>query len=220
MNVFTSSAVRFRLIMSLALGILLMAIVAIAFFGLQLLSSRADEVSKVVYEADTSEQKLNGIRSMRTQMQAQPEAVKRAQQIVAESKSYSYQNVIVKDITSMADRAGVEITNYTFSEPGTDSAASGATAAPAANQPAVADPAAAAPSGTAGTATPAAQSSLKSISFDISLKTPVEYTRLLKFIHYIEQNATKMQISTLTLSKAESNRTVGIDALTIEVYVR
>ena len=224
MNIFTATAVRFRLVMSIAIGLLLAATVAIAFFGLQLLGSRAVEVSQVVYEADNSEQKLNSIRSLRAEMESQPDAVDRARQIVAESQSYSYQNLIVKDIASMANRAGVEITNYTFSEPGAESAGGAATPAPSPTptpEAGSADPAATpGAAGAEGTPATTAQSTLKSISFDITLKTPVEYTRLLKFIHYVEQNPTKMQISTLTLSKGESSQSVGIDALTIEVYVR
>ncbi len=222
MNILTTTAVRFRLVMSLLLGLLVTLTVVIAFFGMQQLDTRAEEVSKVVYEADNSEQKLNSIKSLRANMDSQPDAVRRAQQIVAESKSYSYQNVIVKDVMSMASRAGVEITNYTFSDPGEEAAGGAAPAAtPQAPAAPATDPAAAAtPPGMEGATPQIAQSQLKSVSFNITLKTPLEYTRLLKFIHYVEQNATKMQIATLTLSKGESNNTVSIDALTIEVYVR
>lgn len=226
MNILTTTAVRFRLVMSLLLGLLVTLTVVIAFFGMQQLDTRAEEVSKVVYEADNSEQKLNSIKSLRANMDSQPDAVRRAQQIVAESKSYSYQNVIVKDVMSMASRAGVEITNYTFSDPGEEAAGGAAPAAtpqaPAApaTDPATDPAAAATPPGMEGATPQIAQSQLKSVSFNITLKTPLEYTRLLNFIHYVEQNATKMQIATLTLSKGESNNTVSIDALTIEVYVR
>lgn len=226
MNILTTTAVRFRLVMSLLLGLLVTLTVVIAFFGMQQLDTRAEEVSKVVYEADNSEQKLNSIKSLRANMDSQPDAVRRAQQIVAESKSYSYQNLIVKDVMSMASRAGVEITNYTFSDPGEEAAGGAAPAAtpqaPAApaTDPATDPAAAATPPGMEGATPQIAQSQLKSVSFNITLKTPLEYTRLLKFIHYVEQNATKMQIATLTLSKGESNNTVSIDALTIEVYVR
>ena len=208
--------------MSLLLGLLVTLTVVIAFFGMQQLDTRAEEVSKVVYEADNSEQKLNSIKSLRANMDSQPDAVRRAQQIVAESKSYSYQNLIVKDVMSMASRAGVEITNYTFSDPGEEAAGGAAPAAtPQAPAAPATDPAAAAtPPGMEGATPQIAQSQLKSVSFNITLKTPLEYTRLLKFIHYVEQNATKMQIATLTLSKGESSDTVSIDALTIEVYVR
>lgn len=216
-NLITKSAMRFRLAMAVLFVVLVAAATVVAFLGVQQLNGFAKEVSAVVYEASSSEQKLAGIRSLREQMNSQPDAVRRAEDIVAESKSYRYQNVIVNDIRAMADRAGVEIINYTFSSP--DGSAAGA-AAPAPAAPVAPAPDAAVPGDPTSAAPLAAQSTLKSITFDITLRTPVEYDRLLRFIHYIEQNATKMQIATLNISKGESANSVSIDALTIEVYVR
>lgn len=219
-NPLTKSAVRFRLVMGLTFVLLVVAATGVAIYGVGVLNKYAAEVSNFVYKADTSEQKLDNIKKLAEQMDSQPFAVKQAQQIVAESKSYRYQNVIVNDLQRMANSAGVQIISYDFAS-GASSDSGGAPAPEAATPPATAAPAAggAGVGGAALPQRPAAQSTLKSISFNITLKTPIDYKSLLNFIHLIEQNATKMQIANVTLSAAEEGAQVNVDALTIEVYV-
>ena len=62
---------------------------------------------------------------------------------------------------------------------------------------------------------------LKSVSATLSLQTPVNYTNYLKFLKYIEQNITKMQIENLSLAPDPANpNTIKDTAITLKVYVR
>lgn len=80
------------------------------------------------------------------------------------------------------------------------------------------------PSGTATTAAVmTAPSGVKSMTITVALKNPVEYTRMLNFLHYIEQSLFIMHIKQVGLSKtadAKDGALVSSDILTIEVYIR
>lgn len=62
---------------------------------------------------------------------------------------------------------------------------------------------------------------LKSVSATISLKNPLQYTNYLRFLKYIEQNVTKMQITDLTISPDPNNgNNIEGTSITLKVYVR
>ena len=42
----------------------------------------------------------------------------------------------------------------------------------------------------------------------------------MNFIHYIENNLTKMQLSGVSLSKGKEGNNITVSALTIEVYLK
>lgn len=200
-----NSATRLRLVLFIILGLLIAAAVALSAFGIQYLNTQALEVQQVVYDATNGDQKLQRIQQLSTKLQQDQDAVLRAKQVVAESKSYKYQDVIIRDLQTMASRAGVSITNFDF----ISGAAAGGSAPTA---PTTQTPAA-----------PAASGGLRSTTVNITLKTPVNYRNLLTFIHYIEQNLTKMQIARIGLSNAGSeisSSSVTSEALTLEVYIR
>ncbi|TAH33525.1 hypothetical protein EYC58_00985 [Candidatus Saccharibacteria bacterium] len=62
---------------------------------------------------------------------------------------------------------------------------------------------------------------LKSVSATLTLQTPVSYVNYLRFLKYIEQNITKMQITSLSLAPdtADANN-IKDTAITLKVYVR
>lgn len=201
-----SSAVRLRLVLFIIMGLFATGITALAVFGLGTLRGQAAEVQQVVYDAENSNQKLQRVQELTSELTRNQEAVSRAKQIVAESKSYQYQDVIIRDLQAMANLAGVNITNFNFNA---GAANTNGTAAPS-DTP-------------AATPTPTLSSGLRSTNVSITLQTPVSYRNLLTFIHYVEQNLTKMQISKVGISSASNNQsgnTVSTDALTIEVYIR
>ena len=105
-----------------------------------------------------------------------------------------------------AQKAGITISGYTFG------AAAGAVTAPT---PA---PAAADGSGAAIPATPAAAP--KSITASINVKSPTSYAKLMSFVHLVEQNLTKMQLSGISMTKEETAGQVTVSALNLEVYIR
>jgi hypothetical protein len=119
---------------------------------------------------------------------------------VADSQSYQYQNQIIGDLNDYANKAGIAITSIDF----------------------VADTPAATTTPPAGTRTPTtiAPAGVKSTSVSITLQNPVPYDNMLRFIHSIEQNLTKMQISKIGLAKGSSGNAVTSEILTIQVYIK
>ena len=199
-----SNAVRLRLVLFMIMGLFATGITTLAVLGLGTLRQQAVEVQQVVYDAQNSNHKLQRVQELISELTHNQEAVSRAKQIVAESKSYQYQDVIIRDLQAMANLAGVTITNFDFNASASTNGSSTSTDTPAAT-------------------TPVLSTGLRSTTVSITLQTPVNYRDLLTFIHYIEQNLTKMQISKVGISSAgndQSRNTVSTDALTIEVYIR
>jgi hypothetical protein len=195
-----------RLILSIGL-LLTISIAAIIFtLASSQLKTVATTVSHKVADAKASQNSLTNLKKIERFLADHQATVTRANDIVAESKSYEYQNQIINDLKTYASTAGVKINNFDF--------AAGNSATP--TTPATTGAAAAAPLPGAATATPG----VKSTSVSISLQSPIKYENLLRFIKAIEQNLTKMQISTVTLSKGGADSEVTTDALSIEVYIR
>lgn len=219
-NPITASAARLRLFLFIAMGLALVAIIAIVIYGVRYLDSYAAEVNQTVYDSTTSNERLSAVRSQVEALEEHQSAVERAKQIVADSQSYIYQDVIIRDLQTFANRAGIRIINFDFvTEASESSTAATPEAAPV--DPGAApegDPAAA---GAEAAAPIEPVSQLNSTTVNITLDTPVDYRRLLQFIHYIEQNLTKMQISSVSLSNASEEQSgVTTDSLTIEVFIR
>jgi len=196
------SATQLRMILFVSLGATIL-IGGIGFYFIQQnLNNFAVEVSHVSEDAHTSDNDIAALQKLQKQLAENQDNIKRTNSIVADSKSYQYQDQIIRDLNTYAARSGIGITRFSFDESG-----SGATAAQKA-------PAA----GTA--AQPQTISGLKSTSVSITLKTPTQYKNLMNFVHAIEQNLTKMQIAGLSLTKGENSSEVSINALTIEVYIQ
>jgi glycine cleavage system regulatory protein len=169
------------------------------YYWTGVLRADATEASKKQAQANNSQSNIQTLQSIQNELERDKAIVDRASNIVAESQSYQYQDQIINDITNYATRAGIEITNIDFST--TKTAATSATTSQQTQQ------------------TAPTPSGVKSSSVSVTLKNPVDYTNLLRFIHSIEQNLTKMQISRVGLSK-EATGGITSDVLTIEVYVR
>lgn len=186
----------------LILTTLLFLIVILAFIGFSfwtnILRKDAIETSKKQAEAIASQSDVLTLQRVQTELNQNKAIVERTRSIVADSQSYQYQDQIIKDITDYATRAGIGIANIDFS-------AASIAAPTSTGQPV--QPSSGVPTG------------VKSSSVSVAIKNPVDYTALLRFIHSIEQNLTKMQISSIGISK-ETSGNVTSDALTIEVFVR
>lgn len=192
----TATSLRFILTISL------FVISVLAYVGFSMivdgLESTASDTSKTIADANNSRSNVQNLQRMQTELEKNKDAVSRASNIVAASKSYQYQDQIIKDLTDYANRAGISITNFDFS----------ATKSTSTSTP-----------GAAPQATTPAPTGVNSTSVSVTTQNPINYDSLLRFIYSIEQNLTKMQISSVGLSK-EASGGVASDALTIEVYVR
>ena len=207
-NPLAVTAVRLRLTLLISLLLAVVIVIAGIVYTIGYLNSYAASVNQVVGQADVGDKNVTQLRKLTGELDKRPLDVARAEQVVAESKDYQYQNVIVEDLQALAKQSGLDIVSFNFA------AAAAATPAPAA---------AATPGAAAAPAAPAA-SSLRSRTVDITLDQPANYTEVLRFIGYIEQNLTKMQIKGITLagqeSSTESASSVSVNTITVEVYVQ
>ena len=207
----TAQKLRTLLIVSIFLTLLLT--IGIFIYTRGIIAGYAADVQKVSDTATSSSQNLNALNTLKSKLAEDKVAVERAKNLVAESQSYAYQDQIVKDLKTFATKSKVTISGFQFNSEATGTAgAAGATPAPAA----AATPAA----GTAAPTAPAAASALKTVSVSINLKSPLPYKDVMNFIHMIEQNLTKMQLTGIAFNKDTASDNVTVNALTIEVYVR
>jgi hypothetical protein len=186
-------------------------ILAISLFGIagigttvfsiadKMLKASATEASHAVADASASRNNLQNLQKLQQDLVTKKEVVSRAASIVAESQSYEYQNQIINDLNDYASRAGLSIISINFDTAG--AAAGGNAATP--------------------TAPTTVVNGVKSTSASIALRNPVDYASILRFIKSIEQNLTKMQISSIGLSQGtDDKKGITSDTLNIEVYIK
>lgn len=196
----TMTATKLRLILSCTLVLTTALLGSVFIFFYEQLKTTATETNHTVVDAAASQNNIATLDKIEDFLAANSQVVERARSIVADSQSYQYQDQIITDLNDFASRNGVAITNVDFT---------------GADQPA----------STPGTATPAPATpttgGIKSTSATITIKTPVNYDNLLRFLESIERNLTKMQVSKVSLSRGSAQGSdIVSDALTIEVYIR
>ena len=208
----TSSLTPTRLRAILGISMLLLLAVAVGLFtyGYQVIADYSADTRTTAAQAQASSTVLLNMQKTKTELTANAETVARASQIVAESKSYVYQDQIIRDINNFANNSGITITNISFADAKVSPTAVSAPPATA--------------GGSAANTTSASPAGVKSMTATVTLKNPIKFTDMLKFIHSIEGGLFKMRISQVTLSRASTDAAntdeVTSDALTIEVYVR
>ena len=182
-------------------------------FGRDMISSYAHEAQTTSTQAQESSMALDRLKNLKTVLAQESDTVVKTDQLVSDSKMYVYQTKIIEDITKYANSVGLDVKNITFSDVKT--ATTGA-AAPAASGT---TPAA----GTTTASQTAAPANIKTRTATITLASPTDYYKLLRFIHATEQGLFRMRISSIGISSNTSSggpNDVTSDVLTIEVYVR
>lgn len=192
-------APKLRILLSLLIIVIICAAAGAFWFFRQQLESYALQVQKANADAQVSSNDIAKLESLKQELEDNQVAVARAKSIVADSQHYQYQNQIVDDITTYAQKAGVTISGISFDS---DAAA-----------------------GAGSVAAPAAQSTtttgLKAVSVTLSLKNPTNYAAVIRFMHYIEANLTKMQILDVGFSRiANDPVNITVEHISLEVYTR
>lgn len=185
-----------RLMLSISLFTIAIGAAVIIHFLNAGMDEYAEKVSRANADSVASQDNIQNLQKIQQELLANRDVIERTTSIVADSQSYEYQNQIITDLNDYANRAGISVTNIDFTE-----GASASTSTPTAP------------------ATSPAPAGVKSTSVSITLKNPVAYDNLLRFIHSIEQNLTKMQISRIGLTK-DTTGNVTSEVLTIEVYIK
>lgn len=198
-------AVTMRIVFALSLVLILVGMGVVIYFGYTMLQGTAEEVSKVQTEAKAVDAKVQNLARLEKEMEKYKDSVAKAQQLVAETRQYQYQNQIINDLTTYASQSGVGIAGFTFASGSAGSkSSSGSSSASGAGS-------------STGASTGAGPKSMK-VSVRLNEKT--DYMALLRFMHLIEQNLTRMQIASVSMSKAEGAGQVNTQTLDVEVYVR
>lgn len=195
------TATRLRLILSVSLFAILLITGGGFFYLNQQLQGYAVSVSHSVIDASASQNSVQTLQQVQQTLNDDKDIITKTSNIVADSKSYQYQDQIISDINGYAAAAGIGVLNIDF--PSTSTAPTSGASSPAATQ--------------TPTATP---SGVKSTSVEVTLKNPISYDKFLQFVHATENNLTRMQIQKISLSKGTGGTDISSDILTIQVYVR
>lgn len=111
---FANNAKNLRILLIIAMTLLVIAVVAGVVYAVKQLNQYATSVSEVVHEAEISQSKLDTLIAQATEIRNESDRVEQVNRIVAESQSYQYQNVIIRDLRAMAANAGVSINSFNF----------------------------------------------------------------------------------------------------------
>jgi hypothetical protein len=198
-------AVTMWIVFALSLVLILVGMGGVVYFGYTMLQGTAEEVSKIQTEAKAVDAKVQNLARLEKEMEKYKDSVAKAQQLVAETQQYQYQNQIINDLTAYANKSGVGIAGFTFTS-GSAGAKSNSGS-----------------SGTSGTNNSSGSNSAvgpKSMKVSVRLNEKTDYMALLRFMHLIEQNLTRMQIASVSMSKTEGTGQVNTQTLEVEVYVR
>lgn len=197
------NAIKLRVVLSLAFIVVLLVNIGLAYASIGFIKSTAATVQEDMVRAEKSDGDAELMRRKISVLNENREVSSLAAQIVGKRESYEFQNEAFKDLLSIARRAGVSINRYSFSDSPTGAAPS--VSSNPGSQP------------TAGSNA----SGFSPTYITLTLDNPVDYRSFLNFIHYIEQNLTKMQIGRISLSGGASNSNEAVtDSLTVEVYTK
>ena len=187
-----------RIVLSLLLLIILSAMVGLVIFAYSFLSKTSEEVGKMQTEAIAVDAKIQNLLASKSQLDRNSDTVKKAKNIVSESKLYQYQNQIIKDLNTYADRAGIPIKAFSFQN----------------------EPTTSTKTATSSKRTPASPAGVKSTFVSIQLGDHIDYTKFLHFLSLIEKNVTRMQLSGVSISRGANNHEISIQSLEVKVYTR
>lgn len=187
-----------RIVLSLLLLIILSAMVGLVIFAYSFLSKTSEEVGKMQTEAIAVDAKIQSLLASKSQLDRNSDTVKKAKNIISESKLYQYQNQIIQDLNTYADRAGIPIKAFSFQN----------------------EPTTSAKTATSSKRTPASPAGVKSTFVSIQLGDHIDYTKFLHFLSLIEKNVTRMQLLGVSISRGANNHEISIQSLEVKVYTR
>ena len=187
-----------RIVLSLLLLIILSAMVGLVIFAYSFLSKTSEEVGKMQTEAIAVDAKIQSLLASKSQLDRNSDTVTKAKNIVSESKLYQYQNQIIKDLNTYADRAGIPIKAFSFQN----------------------EPTTSAKTTKSSKRTPANPAGVKSTFVSIQLGDHIDYTKFLHFLSLIEKNVTRMQLLGVSISRGADNHEISIQSLEVKVYTR
>ena len=225
------SAVLLEKILLFVIVLILGVTIAIYTFLSGFVKSQAAIASESVAKAEASQEDIEGLNKSYKWLQENPSLVEKTNKIVADAGQY--QNQVILDLESYAKQVGLDVISYKFSETAaapTTSPSTGSTA-PATTPPAAAPAAGATNAGGGGASAPSTEttpSGLTVATIDIGLGPDVSYRKLLLFMKKIEQNVTRIQINSISITRAGDTSestgsnvkdSVSVSTFTISVFI-
>lgn len=199
------TAVKLRILLVIVLFVVIVIGVVGFIFLRSKLVEKANDTIRVSDDAKGSTGRVKSLTDAQKILEENAMVEFKAQAMVAESKSYQYQDLIVRDIYAIATKAGVQVSLIDFG--------AGTTGTPTSNAAGVATP-----------KTPALPGGVNQTKANITIKNPVSYDKLLAFISYLEHNTMRIQVSkvgiTGTGKSADGHAEVNSEVFTIGVYIR
>jgi hypothetical protein len=181
-------AASFKIVMIIVLFLLFGAVAYGSWFLQQMLAQQVIVKDHAQTDAELSASEVERLKLLQVELEKQSEIVAQASQIAGTADNYQYQDQVINDIKTYADRNGVPVAGFDFS--------SSAPNAPA-------------PAGTVLT------------PFSVNIKGPVEFEKFMQFLRDIENNLTKIQVISLSLSPDDNNNKLISDtSLGLTVYLK
>lgn len=169
------------------------------YLAISMLNTMSIDVSHSTSDALASNDNIETLKKLKQQLDAQKPIIERADAVLVDTSSYTYQNQIINTLNTYAARWGITLSNITF----------GSTA------PSTAPTKSAAPS------EPASAASSKKVDISVTVKSPTNYFNLLNFLNSINHNLTKMEVGSINLTKGNADGSdVSSDVINISVYKR
>lgn len=188
------SARMLKYAMIILIVITLVGIGYIFLLAKDVLTAKSVETDHARIDARLAEEEISRLKQLETQLKGDEATIEKTAKIVAESQSYTFQDQVIRDLTSYAEKSGVGIIMFDFGQKPGEKPAS-------------------VPGSTAN--------SLNRTIVSIQLENNIPYRNLLTFVKSIEQNVTKMQLSGINFQPKKDDPTQIIGStIKIEVYLR
>ncbi len=175
--------------------VILIGLSAVGFYYAQnWLLGLATSISQTVAQSNSSGTSMQSLSQLQADLTAHQDVILKVNALVAPLQTYQSQSI--NDLNQYATASGITISNYSFDKPTTTT--------------------------TAGTAAPVVASAANSSYITATIASPTSFSGVLKFMHLVEGNLPKMQISSVNMGRASSGGgdSVKIDQLSIQVYTR
>ena len=186
----TMTAVKFRLVLTILMVIVVILMVGLFLFGYRNMQSVSAETAKRQADASASEDSVENLKRLQRNL-AELDGVNEKLQSLRSSNTIP-QFDTERSLRTIADQLGLEIRNITFIDGGSSSTEGS----------------------TNTTTTPAAARSSK-ISFQFS--RPISYIELIRFLDAIETSTPKLTLEGITIPVESTRSSIDPGTLTLEL---
>ncbi len=115
---FTSPAIILNFVLIISVAILGVISISGVFFAQSKLAAFVTQTDHLKTDAELNEQNIATGEKLKTVLASNAANIQRVEQVVADTKSYQYQDQIVRDINKYADTAGITILGFNFVQSG------------------------------------------------------------------------------------------------------